>query len=329
MGRIGFYVLCELLETLCARGDEIRVVELFFDHHVQQPVEQRHVRTGAELHEHVGMVDQVDSPRVDDGQRRARACGLLDEGGGHGVVFRGVGPRHEDEIRLEGVGEGIAHGARADGLEQGGHRTRVAEPRAVIHVVRAEHGADEFLEEVVVLVRAFGRAETGHARGAVRIKDFPQRIRRQVQGLFPARLAEQGEGISGQFLRLGRAFLSDEGGREAIRVMRVVESVAPLHAESSPVHGTRLVASDAQEGVAGHLVGDGTSHAAVGADGIHLFGLGGTICSVRDLFVSASVGQAAMHSPHETQVDSPMGRSESNTILALEPLPPRPMTLLP
>ena len=220
--------------------------------------------------------------------------GLLDEGGGHGVVFRGVGPRHEDEIRLERIREGIAHRARADGLEQGGHRARVAKPRAVVHVVRAEGGADELLEEVVVLVRAFRRAEAGQTRGAVGLVDFLKGIRRQVQGFLPARLAEQGEGVSRKLLGLGRAFLADEGGREPVGVMGVVEPVAALHAEPSLVHRTRLIPPDAQEGVARHLVGDGTPHAAVGADRIHLLGPGGDDLQ-REGFVRERIRGAGGH----------------------------------
>ena len=90
------------------------------------------------------------------------------------MVFGGVRARHEDEIRLQGVREGIAHGARADGLEKSGHRTRMAKPRAVIHVVRAEYGADEFLEEIIILIRAFGGTEAGHTRWAVGFMDFPE-----------------------------------------------------------------------------------------------------------------------------------------------------------
>src|SRR5438067_2109601 len=44
------------------------------------------------------------------------------------------------------------------------------------------------------------------------------------------------------------------------------------------------------------------------------------------LCVSAPVGQAAAHSPQETQVLSPIGRSRSKAMYAPVPLPARPMT---
>src|SRR3546814_16769610 len=49
------------------------------------------------------------------------------------------------------------------------HRGGVAEPRAVVHVVGAEGGAYQLLEEIGLLVRALGRAEAGKALGAVRL----------------------------------------------------------------------------------------------------------------------------------------------------------------
>src|SRR5438105_148130 len=44
------------------------------------------------------------------------------------------------------------------------------------------------------------------------------------------------------------------------------------------------------------------------------------------LSTRAPVGQRAMHSPQETHVDSPIGRSVSNAIRAAKPLPVRPIT---
>src|SRR6266852_2129320 len=53
---------------------------------------------------------------------------------------------------------------------------------------------------------------------------------------------------------------------------------------------------------------------------------GGSDARTSGLSISAPVGHAAMHSPHETQLDSPMGWSSSNTICAPYPFPPRPIT---
>src|SRR5437867_9759676 len=49
---------------------------------------------------------------------------------------------------------------------------------------------------------------------------------------------------------------------------------------------------------------------------------------VSALLNSAPVGHTAAHSPHDTQVDSPMGRLRSKPIWVSAPLPVRPMTSL-
>ena len=48
--------------------------------------------------------------------------------------------------------------------------------------------------------------------------------------------------------------------------------------------------------------------------------------STARLLVSAPVGQLTMHSPQPTQLDVPIGRSVSKTMLVSVPLPPRPIT---
>src|SRR3989442_7497095 len=49
---------------------------------------------------------------------------------------------------------------------------------------------------------------------------------------------------------------------------------------------------------------------------------------VSALLNNAPVGHTAAHSPHDTQVDSPMGRLRSKPIWVSAPLPVRPMTSL-
>src|SRR3990172_2862651 len=46
------------------------------------------------------------------------------------------------------------------------------------------------------------------------------------------------------------------------------------------------------------------------------------------LWVRAPVGQTAAHSPHETQLDLPIGVSRSKAIRAVYPFPVRPITSL-
>ena len=82
------------------------------------------------------------------------------------------------------------HRPRADTLEEGGHRGRMAEPRAVVNVVGAEACPDELLEEVRLLVGALGGAEPGDGARAPCRMCLLQPARHEAERLVPARLAE-------------------------------------------------------------------------------------------------------------------------------------------
>ena len=71
----------------------------------------------------------------------------------------------------------------------------MAEPGAVVDVVRAEAGADELLEEVGLLVGALRRAEAGDRARPAGGVDLPQPARHQVQGLVPGGLPEGGHDL--------------------------------------------------------------------------------------------------------------------------------------
>src|SRR3546814_12683418 len=95
-----------------------------------------------------------------------------DLGGRNRVVLLRTRADDDHAVAVLGRPEGRRHRARADALHQRRHRGGVAEPRAVVHVVGAEGGADQLLEEIGLLVRALGRAEAGKALWAVRIIDL-------------------------------------------------------------------------------------------------------------------------------------------------------------
>src|SRR5438552_2079108 len=111
----------------------------------------------------------------------------------------------------------------------------MAKARAMVDVVRAEAGAHQLLEEVGFLVRALGAAEAGERIRAVAVADLLQAVRREIERFFPARLAEDiapARGIDGEFRGLHGAGLADEGLREALRMLHVVEAEASLHAQA-------------------------------------------------------------------------------------------------
>jgi hypothetical protein len=137
----------------------------------------------------------------------------------------------------------------------------------VVDVVGAEDGADHLLEEVVVLVRALGRAEPSQRAGPVPPFDLHEATRRQVQGLIPGGFAETLARI-GIALRPFRVLgLAYERHGQPVRVVGVVEAVAPLDAQPAVV-GRPIAPGDAGDDVALHPVRDATADAAVWADGI-------------------------------------------------------------
>ena len=116
------------------------------------------------------------------------ACLKNDDG--DRVVGRRVAAGDDRHVGVHHVAVGGGDGTGADALEQRGHAGGVAQPGAVVHVVRVEPGPDQLLEEVGLLVGALGRAEArDRAWPAVGV-DLGQPPGDQVQRLIPGGLAE-------------------------------------------------------------------------------------------------------------------------------------------
>ena len=239
---------------------------------MHQAVEEGHVGAGVEAHVVVGVVGDLGPPRVGDDQGGAVVGGLLDEGRRHRVVVGGVGADDENGVGVQGVGKRVRHRAAADLVQQGGDRRGVAQPRAVVDVVGAEDGANELLEQVVVLVRALGGAEAGQRLAAVRLADGREALRRHVEGLvpsgFPERLARVGGRLGGLRIILR---LANQRHQQTLAVVHVIEAVAALDAQPPVVHraGAPGHLHDGV-GLGVHRVGDAAADAAVGAQGVDL-----------------------------------------------------------
>ena len=135
-------------------------------------IEQRDIGAGLELQEVIGMPGQGVAARIHQDQLGATLGGGLEKGGGDRVVLGRACANDDDAIAVFGGCEGRGDRTRPDGLHQGCHGTRVAKPGAVIDIVGAERGADQFLEEIGFLVRAFGRAEAGNRIATMFIAGF-------------------------------------------------------------------------------------------------------------------------------------------------------------
>ena len=190
-------VLGEGLEVGGLRLDVLPVVEPFGDDGVENAVEHRDVGARLELQHVGGVALERLAARVHDDELGAALGRLLEEGGGHRMVLGRIGTDDDDDVGILALVEGGGDGGRADRLQQGGDRGGVAEPGAVIDIVGAETGAHELLEQVGLLVRGLGRAETGERLGAVAIANFFQARGRAVERLLPGGGAEMRPGIGG------------------------------------------------------------------------------------------------------------------------------------
>ena len=73
----------------------------------------------------------------------------------------------------------------------------MAQPRAVIDIVRAEAGAHQLLKQIGLLVRAFGGTETGQRLGALLVADLDETFRGDIERLLPGSFAEVRKRLAG------------------------------------------------------------------------------------------------------------------------------------
>ena len=79
----------------------------------------------------------------------------------------GFEPGEQDQVGVLGVAEDVRDRPGADPFEQRRDAGGVAEPGAVIDVVRAQRGPHQLLEEIGLLVAALGGAEPGEGPRSV------------------------------------------------------------------------------------------------------------------------------------------------------------------
>ena len=227
---------------------------------MHEAVEHRDVGAGQQLQMHVGAARHVDAPGIGDDELRALAHGLLDVDGADGVRLARVGADDEDRLGVLEVLERVGHGAAAQGLDQAGDRGGVAEPRAVVDVLRAPDGAHELLEDVVVLVGTARRREAGKRVGAVLGLDRAELRGHQVESLVP------GGGLEltvAPYQRLP----------EPLRVSDELEPVAPLDAQIALAGADPDRRSDLDDVPVFDLQIDGAAAAAERAHGAHRLGV--------------------------------------------------------
>ena len=126
---------------------------------------------------------------IDDDQGGAVLVdSLLEEGGDHRMGLGRVGADDHEALQVRHLGDAVAHSAGADGQLQAADAAGVAQPRAVVDVVGADHLAQELLQEVVVLVAGLGAGVGGDAVRPVARPQVQQPRGHQIQRLVPGRL---------------------------------------------------------------------------------------------------------------------------------------------
>ena len=140
---------------------------------------------------------EAGAARVDHDQRARRApCAARMRRADDGVVLGRVGADDQHAVGAVDVGDRVRHRARAERAAEPGDRRRVADARAVVDVVRAEHGARELHRGEVVLVgRARARDRRRRRPGPPSRARVAQRVGRRRERrppTTPARAARRG-----------------------------------------------------------------------------------------------------------------------------------------
>ena len=121
-------------------------------------------------------------------------------GSGGGIVRLGrVGTSHNKHVQVLHLGNGVGHGAGADGKLQAGNGTSVAESGTVIDVVGANQGAHELLEDVSIFVGGFGAGVAGDGVATALLGDAHQVIRDVVERFIPGGFAPLRRGAASFF----------------------------------------------------------------------------------------------------------------------------------
>ncbi len=258
----------EVVIATGARFDERTVDQSFLDDDVRHGREERHVGAWLQRQPERGEVAQLQPPRVDDDELGAVvAHGRLHLQRNDGVILGGIRAGDDEAVAVNDFGGRVAHGRRAERLEQRDDAGSMTETRAMIHVVGSEQGAEHLLHEIVVFVGSLGTAVDGHGLAAIALVDFHQPIGHVIERLVPARLAplaavERLRAPAGLLPRL-----ADERRRHAVGVIHEVVAEAPLHAQVALVDDGIVRRRDAVDEVILDVQVQVAADAAIGTGG--------------------------------------------------------------
>ena len=227
--RIAFNDFAILLEALGTAGDEGFIVQILFNNHVANGVEQRDIRAVLQRNVHVGDARGFNFARVADDDFRPVAFGVNDVIRHDRVGIRRVITEDKHQIGVINLRDGITHGAVTDRLVQTCNRRAVSDASAAVDVIGTNNGAREFLHHIV----GFITGAAGGAGGLDRIRAIFGFNGAEASGDVIQRL------IPGDSFQLAAALTTDHGGFQARRqdlgIVNKVPAIIALQAQGSLV----------------------------------------------------------------------------------------------
>ena len=253
--------------------DELGIHQVFSHDDMHHRVEQGDIGVGFELQMAMRQAGQVALARIHHDQFRAVVDGVFNPAGCHRVVHRRVRADDDRHFGFRHVHHRVGHRPRANAFQQRHDGRRMAQPRAVIHVVAAKAGAHQLLEQIGFLVAALGRAKSSQRFFAKGVAQLFESATRQRQRFVPRRFTEHVHHV----IRIhhgvpafGSIFAANKRLGKALRMVRVIETVAAFDAQA-PVVGRAVAALNEQDFVVFDVVSELAADAAVGAHGVDLF----------------------------------------------------------
>ena len=184
-------------------GDEIRVVQFFFDDDMGHRLENGHIRARFLPQPVRGKIGHPNLARIDDNEFGPIFTHRpFEEVGNDRMGFGRVGAGDDEDVQVFHLGDGVGHGAGSQRQLQAGHRASMAKAGAMIDVVGSQQRAHHLLEEVGVFVGRFGAGVGGDGVAALIFDDAHQFVGHQIQRFIPTGFPPDGFGAA-PFLPIG------------------------------------------------------------------------------------------------------------------------------
>ena len=117
---------------------------------------QVHFRARPDLEEVVGLFRDAMPARVDDDQLLPRQLGADDPAADGRELLAEIDAAHDHYVGIHELLDRVGRGGHAEHIQQDVDAVRAEEAGSLVDVVRADHGAGEFLKDIAVLVGAAG-----------------------------------------------------------------------------------------------------------------------------------------------------------------------------